>query len=574
MDYIIAHIRPEAFLTVEASHEEKPFIDALKINTAKIHKPMIEIPSDGGDKLMWLTRLDAKSLTSWQYLDIRILIQITKENVGGLSELLKSIAAADYTGHRYPHITFDIPADLDIPSKNVAEGFLWPPNTKIKAVSRSEITIRKRISHKHVTPLESSIRMIEDFYPTQPTYEHIMVLSSDVQLSYVWYHYLIYNVLEYGYSNRNLGQVEPRLLAGISLITPLTQLDQRTVFRPPQWAPPVKRDPDLESSTMEYPDHIPFMWQAPDTMATLYFGHKWRELHSFLSLRLQTVNSPVPRKLQQSVAPFAEPLNELMGLRGWYVLYPNLPAHHIASYQPNLAMKEEFTSPSSTVDRSAEIAVPDKDIDPYSAVVFHPSKSRFSGSADIKTLATGPIHNIIPNKGVLPTLQILPILDSDGVSITRANLIQASDVTRNIFRISLGRCQPGILPQERQSSAEDLFCDDTGDPYSSHISQTPAIDLKKVRDNEEEAKKNALGNATPIKDEPGNKEELYEEFVKHLQRQDPGAESESFNTQLKTNKPIDTTSSSQATYPRVQKPADTSLVPDAVYPRVQKPSES
>ena len=501
-------------------------LDSIKTTTKRTQKSIIEIPSKGTDRLMWLTRLDSASLAAWEHLDINVIIQVTKEDIGTLARLLKSILRADYVGHRRPHVTIEIPASLNAQSQNIIEMFSWPPSNDND--KRPNVSIRKHISHQRMTPSESSIRTVEAFYPSQPIYEHVMILSSNTELSSMWYHYLVFHVLEYAYSLRSMSYAEPGNLAGISLITPMLHNDQERPLELPHWSLPKTWDPDLKEPTMEFPETVPFMWQAPDATATLYFGHKWKELHSFLSLRLQSESASVPRRLAPSMAPFLEPLNELMELRGWHILYPNLPAHHIATYEPKFSAREEFTLNS---DDSISEAPSVKDADPYEATSYSPKENPLLGADDTKVLASTPVHNIIPNNGLLPELSLLPVLDDAGQLTTVKELQEDGNAKCSLFRIENGGCQPEVTPLINPLTAEDLFCDDSSLPYSGVIMQDPDYEMRNwasarqsVRLDEEQWKSEALGDAMNIEgaDDEERLAQVQQEFLEHIQRQRSG----------------------------------------------------
>ena len=517
---------PEIFFHADSAYEQLQLLDSIKGIAKRTQKSIIEIPSEGTDRLMWLTRLDSASLAAWEQLDINVVIQVTKEDIGTLPRLLKSILRADYVGHCRPHVTLEIPASLDVQSQNIIDMFPWPPSNDND--KRPGVSIRKHISHQRMSPLESSIQTIEAFYPSQPTYEHVLILSSDTELSSMWYHYLVFNVLEYAYSLRSMSFTEPGNLAGISLITPLLHSDQERPLELPHWSPPKARDPDLKEPTMEFPETVPFMWQAPDAKATLYFGHKWKELHSFLSLRLQSESASTPRKLLPSMAPFLEPLNELMALRGWHVLYPNLPAHHIATYEPKFAVREEF---ALNPDDSAAKTPSAEDADPYEATRYSPNDNPSPGADDMKVLASTPIHNIIPNNGLLSQLSLLPVLDGAGELTTMMELQADGEGKCALFRLENGGCQSGVTPLMNPLTAEDLFCDDSGLPYSGLIEQDPYGETRDwesareaVRLEQERAKNDALGDAMTIEgtDDEERRTQVQQEFLEHIQRQRSG----------------------------------------------------
>ena len=408
-------------------------------------------------------------LTAWHRAYVDIIIQASSGNSGSIARLLRSIAEADYFGVRYPSITIEIPADIDAPSLRFLEKHIWPPLPNDGTTHTSQLRFRRRISHVQLEPLEAAIQTVEAFYPTNSLDSNILVLSPEVELSPMYYHYLFFNLLEYRYSTYNTGTIESNSLAGISLITPKTHFDTQAPFHPPPPIPPDAKQAVLRKMPPQNDEPTPFLWQAPDTAATLYFGNRWLELHSFLSLRVSNPTSPTPRVLPPTLPAFTETLYELMRLRGYTILYPNLPDHSIAidhsthqRIQPEFARNVPFQPPAPPSDSaSSEL------FNPYSPPLS-PFKSPSAVSdATPPPLALSPLTRILPQLSDLPELSSLPLLNSEGhlVSIdvfTRTALSEAAT-----FRFMAGSCPDNVYPAVVPGSADDLFCDlEDGEPGS------------------------------------------------------------------------------------------------------------
>jgi hypothetical protein len=383
----------------------------------------------------------------------------------------------------------------------VINNFVWPPPLKGNPRQESKLKLRKKISHAVTTPLESSVRTVEAFYPTQPETSHILVLSANAELAPMWYHFLFYHLLEYKYSMYNTGTAETDIIAGISLITPLFYLNQEKPLKPPRFIPP--KEPashEIVKIPTDPADPTPFLWQAPDTTATLYFGSTWQELHSFLSLRIAQESLPTMRELPPTLPAFAEPLYELMRLRGYTVLYPNLPAHSVALYRPYTTIRQEFV-PFTSPDASAtETSTPPwHDFEPYEphSTLDTPSQSRLPPP---KPLAASPLHNVLPTRGDLPEVNTIPCIDADGNRVTASDLHKAGETLGITFRYMTGGCLEDVQPLMSRGSAEDLFCDGEGIPIGGSLPGLPndahkkgvrPLDLEKLR--EEHAAKAQLG---------------------------------------------------------------------------------
>lgn len=296
------------------------------------------------------------------------------------------------------------------------------------------------------------MRFVESFYSHRPYDSHILLLSPQVELSPFFFHYVFYNLLEYKYSSYTSSTYDSATLAGISLITPTLHVDGKTPFTLPELS--LDGQPSAAAT--------PFLWQVPETNAALYFGDKWRELHSFLSNRLSHTSPPIHRVLQPTAPSFAEPLLELMSVRGYSLLYPHFPAHTIATLQTTpFSPPEEFLSlaPSSHEAENLSSATPwyDPPNQPQPPPHIPPQLP----------LAMTPLHNLLPSAGDLPELSDLPHLNVLGYAMPAEERLGTTESLLSAFRTSIGSCPDTHVPDARPLLADDLFCSPEYDDWDS-----------------------------------------------------------------------------------------------------------
>ena len=394
---------------------------------------------------------------------------------------MKSIERADYFGSRRPHLTIELPPDPDPPLSRFLENLVWPPIDWSGSPHASQVTLRRRIPRHQTGPEEASVHFIENFYPSRSRDSHVLLLSPQVELSPLYYQYLLYHVLEYKYSSYGF-QTGSENLMGISLHLPSRYLNDTEPFAPP---PNLSADPDTITN-----ERLPFLWQAPNSNAALYFGEQWMELQSFVTSRMytrQTSNHPIPFRPKQ-VSPnhpsWMEYLLELMRIRSYSLLYPNLPSSaalatvHNELYHP----PEEFTtSHSTTPDNSPP---PPQNInDPFTA---NPAPQPPPPDS-APPLLTTPLLTILPNAGDLPSLSSLPMLSYAGDPLTLPSGLNLARSFRKEFRRDIGGCkdkdkdkiknkngkQHTSPTPPRPLTADDLFCFDTHEEEIDEVADTP-----------------------------------------------------------------------------------------------------
>jgi hypothetical protein len=117
-----------------------------------------------------------------------VLIQATQGASGSLIRLLRSLSAADFTSCSIPHLTIELPHDIDTPTVKFLETFQWPPSHVKNRQHVRQLSLRHRIPRARLTEEESSVRFLESFWPADPKNSHVLVLSPQAELSPWFYH--------------------------------------------------------------------------------------------------------------------------------------------------------------------------------------------------------------------------------------------------------------------------------------------------------------------------------------------------------------------------------------------------
>lgn len=351
-----------------------------------------------------------------------------------------------------PRLTIELPHNVDESTRRYLEHFKWP--TTLGPVSGSQLILHHRIPQLGLNPEENSIRALEAFWPSDPTTSHLLVLSPQIELSPLYFHYLKYTMLEYKYSANNTAQRGN--LLGISLDLPSTFLNESTSFSPP-----------LIKGTVA----TPFFWQAPNSHASLYFGERWVELHDFIARILQYQNRlPISTALNEKLVSKSHPswlehILKLARARGYWTLYPNfdgpdsLTTLHTELYNPP---EEYLGEPKTHV----------QPFDPEANLTADPAEHR----SQVETnLASKSLLTILPFDGDLPKVRDMPLLSWDGEAIDPMEIGQRAVKYSMLFRHEIGGCN--ILAAEKPRvdlTAGDLFCldneaedDETGTPEQS-----------------------------------------------------------------------------------------------------------
>lgn len=473
-----------------------------------------------------------------------LVIHVPPKSSGSLIWLLKSIEGADYFGCRRPHITIELPAEVDPPTSEFLEAMVWPPLDGSGAQHASQVSLRHRIS-RHV-PLagEASAHLIESFYPARPKDSHVLLVSPQTELSPIYYHFLMYNLLEYRYSTFGQRTHESKDLMGFSLELPSTYLNESTNLEPP-----TLDSANGKRSSREDNEPTPFLWQAPNSNAALYFGDKWVELHSFLSARTYLQDPLVsvdhrpplrPKLISKSYPSWLEYVQELMRARGYFLLYPHFPNADDAVVTVHNELKKAPEEYSKTTSHSPSTAVPTLDpsdpftTDPSAHVPILPTRSEVP-------LLRSNLLSVLPDFGKLSELTHLPLLSHDGNILSEVSSLSNALEFAGAFRREIGGCIIGDRFIVEPMTAKDLFCsldkaDDKLEPKaneekgsklvadtseSENAKSSEASDIQEnAGDRPEDKAQELKPKEIPANDAAVDKSvDIQDEFKRHLQRQ-------------------------------------------------------
>jgi hypothetical protein len=325
------------------------------------------------------------------------------------------------------------------------------------AQTGSGLTIYRRIANPRATQEDAAIRFLELFYPTSTDRSHVLLLSPHAQVSPLFFHYIKYAVLEYKHST--FGVEDNINLMGISLELPSLLLDGETKLTPPSI-----RDMHTDRYKKIYPEipSAPFLWQAPNSHATLFFGNKWAELHSFLSSRVvkhqQTSKSAPRAKLVSETLPaWTEYVLELMRARGYSLLYPAASTEAFVTIHNDLyRAPEEFSTPQKSTAESGAPTDTNDELFLRGDVPPRPPKTPETPLIP----NSRPLHLALPFEGDLPEIPHLPQMLYNGFLVNVANASIVADTFANQFREEVGGCK---LPKGKHrkvfpGEAKDLFC--------------------------------------------------------------------------------------------------------------------
>ncbi|KAI0199249.1 hypothetical protein F4808DRAFT_462031 [Astrocystis sublimbata] len=442
--HIHNYMHPQAIIVDGSSDEDVYFLQGLKQHERKFGTTLIELPRWGSKSLGWITKLDSASLRMWNKVKFDILIQATPKSAGSLIRLLRSLSAADYTASAIPHITIELPRQIDTATNSFLNSFAWPPSHVPNPTKQRFLSLKHRISRRQLTEEESTTRFLESFWPAQPRESHVLVLSPHAEVAPQYFNYLKYLLLAYRYSGTAEFQGWGQQLFGISLEQPLMTLDGVAPFAPPRFQHPedVNKQSGGESN--------PFIWQAPSSNAVLFLGDKWIELHDFVSRTLEAgelleaMPALVSEKAIHKQHPaWLEHALRLARVRGYGFLYPGTEVGaRIATVHGELySVPEEYAGDKAN------------------------GKIRQKVRAADDTKPTGlALLDTLPNNGVLWPISALPVADWEGREVDEQYLRHANEFEA-LFKSSVGGCEgegeggsvKGQKPYEG-GKAQDLFC--------------------------------------------------------------------------------------------------------------------
>ncbi|KAI0478949.1 hypothetical protein GGR56DRAFT_664908 [Xylariaceae sp. FL0804] len=450
------YMHPQAIMVDGSDDEEDFLIQAMNQHVRVTRTTLIPLPRESVRALSWMTRLDSQALRMWDKLHINILIQATRGTSGSLIRLLKSLSSADYTSSSAPHITIDLPPDIEPSTRYFLDSFSWPPPHVQNPTNARQLSLRHRIPHGKLTEEESSARFLESFWPAPPQQSHVLVLSPQVELSPYFYHYLKYSLLEYRYSATSSSLHWDRRLFGISLEQPLGLLDGKSPFFPPSLPESSGPGDGIERETP-----TPFLWQAPTSSAVLFLGEKWMELHDFVARSMdasrnrESGSTPHPEKMVSKQFPsWLEYAYRLCRARGYWLLYPGQEtAQNLATVHHELAqLPEEYAEEGKSIAGLPDDAS-DEDIDR--------ARQKIRASSEIQ-LSPVSLLESLSNDGNLRSFYDLPLVTWDGqpTSFDQFNIQSAAYAAE--FKEKVGGCN--LASEEGQKErinllAQDLFCD-------------------------------------------------------------------------------------------------------------------
>ncbi|WEW60943.1 hypothetical protein PRK78_006431 [Emydomyces testavorans] len=445
LGHIYNVLRPRIIVTHE-SREESFFVKAIKAKVSHTRITHIGLQGRASD-FKWITRLDSKALAVWNKVQVELLVHATPASSGSLLRLLKSLQGANYFGPA-PGLTIELPFDVDTPLVEFLRDFTWPPHT-----DNRQFTLRRRIMH-NMSPQEAAVRSIDAFYPQDPQYSHVLVLSPQTELAPSFYHLTKYSLLKYKYSMTDVSP--PYHLLGISLELPSSKPTDGSKFSPP----------NMEMISVDHEQNIPvFLWQAPNSNAALYFGDKWVEFHSFLSNRfapsLKMRQMTHPKVILGKYPSWMEYMLEFIRARGYYLLYPAFASEDDLSLAT--VHNELFHLPeehSSMLDEThepigEEIQNPQQTL--FGSSTAHSMKSGFAEDALSESPSISNLLDAFP--GRLPQLSSLLVLSPSGVVSGPYDLASLTEEYLKAFRRSTGGCSSENEPPEFvHMSTDDLFC--------------------------------------------------------------------------------------------------------------------
>ncbi|CZT07053.1 hypothetical protein WAI453_010782 [Rhynchosporium graminicola] len=441
--HINTFIHPQATLIDGSEAEEPWFSKGLRNRAMTLGRTVIELPDKVESNLMWLNLLDSASLSAWHKVTVDIIIRAQPSASGSLIRLLESLKKADFSSSAVPRLTIELPHDIDEPSRRYLEKFRWP--AIVDRSTGSLLTLHHRIPQHGVTAEENSIRFLESFWPRDPLNSHVLVLSPMVELSPLFFHYLKYHTLEYMYS-ANRTDLRQSLL-GISLDLPSTYLNDSSSFTPPVAG--LTGGGNKPSKGVR-----PFLWQAPNSNAALYFGDKWVEMHDFVGQLLASRHKlPTPTTLNEKLVSktypsWLEHVLKLVRARGYWTIYPTLENEHsLAALHHDLFKPPEEYSEEMNAEKAE------------TGVLTADPKEHLSLKNKEKPIINLSLLGILPAKGDLPKLSEMPILTWDGgVADLKTSEQLALNYSR-IFRREIGGCGKDAQEKERLGMfAGDLFC--------------------------------------------------------------------------------------------------------------------
>ncbi|KAG6366523.1 hypothetical protein INS49_000700 [Diaporthe citri] len=437
--HINNYMHPQAIIVDSSEAEEPLLLKSLQKQAKKmeIGQAIVELPGRAVDRLSWMSKLDAQSLSHWNRFSVDILVHAHAGASGSLIRLLKSLRAADYTASAVPHLTIELPEEIDPPTAQFLQTFHWPPRRASNPAIANQLTLRHRITRRGDTEEESSVRFLEGFWPLNTGLSHVLVLSPQVELSPNYFHYLKLALLEYRYSGPAIYQAWDKRVFSLSLDLPSKILDGRAPFVPPTGQVGRPDGPELGAASSSHTTS--FLWQAPNSNAALFLGERWAELHGFVSQLLEAQHgfqsTPAllaEKSVSKDYPSWLEHALRLCRARGYMTVYPGADlAASLATTHGELYQKPEE---------------------------YENDKSRTKhGDEDEVILRHGTLLDGLPNGEGLPRFNEMTLLSWDDNRISLEDLNEESIKYAAGFRRTVGGCRTGQAA-EPDPSAKDLYC--------------------------------------------------------------------------------------------------------------------
>lgn len=121
---------------------------------------------------------------AWDKIHLDILIQAPPSGAGNLKRLLTSLSKLDLGTRPIPHLTVELPQNVDRQVEGVLADFQWPPPGALVGDQRGDmLSLRRRIPRKKLTAEESSIRFLESYWPRNPSHSYVLVLSPHTEVN-------------------------------------------------------------------------------------------------------------------------------------------------------------------------------------------------------------------------------------------------------------------------------------------------------------------------------------------------------------------------------------------------------
>jgi hypothetical protein len=472
LNYMEKGIHPQVIITDDLKYEDDFFSSAVTTKGREFDKSVISIPRGRTENLRWITRADSSSLSAFHKASVDVLIQAPSKSAGSLIKLLKNLQSADYSGLQPPRLIIELPPYVEKSAETFLDRFKWPPGS-----NQQNFVLRHHIPYSHLSPEAASVRFIESFYPTDTSRSHVLMLSPQVELSPIYYQYLMYNLLEFRYSAD--GSAEDWYTMGISLEHPSVYLNG-TSFKSP-----TTKDMNHPEYKKQYASQeAPFLWQAPSNAATLFFGDKWAELHSFLTARISAGNhaKTIKNKLISERFPaWMEYALELMRAHSYVIIYPGVyNEERLVTVHKELSrIPDEFTPLPKQEEDDREFTEAPVSGEAFMRAEDAPQES-VQAEPDVLSNAT-PLHALLPFNGALPTVPEMAHLLYDGEPTSAERVRGLSKVFALDFAKTIGNCKSDPPKGKRRSrkmgAALDLFCNEDGETDEENWEDIPEPQL-------------------------------------------------------------------------------------------------